>query len=87
MSYSRWSNSCWYSFWSASSPDTIKEEQILALWYSLDATPEFTYKELNGFEKIKLSEHFPDATLEEIEEAFDIISEFIDDIDKEFGSR
>jgi len=38
MSYSRWSNSSWYSFYTC--------ENVLALWYSLDSCFDWTYKDL-----------------------------------------
>jgi hypothetical protein len=44
MSYSRWLNSIWYTFWCASSGDT-KDEQV---FYICDfrPSPQFTYKEI-----------------------------------------
>jgi hypothetical protein len=48
MSYSRWSNSIWYTFWSYSrSPK--KEDQL----FEICPIKSFTYKELkeNGFDK------------------------------------
>ena len=86
MSYSRWSHSNWYSFWSTSSPDNIKEEQILSLWYNTDATLDFTYKELKSFGKYKLKTLYPDASDKDIKEALTIIKWFIDDIDKDFAN-
>jgi hypothetical protein len=45
MSYSRWSSSCWYSFWAATESDKL-EDQLFSLWYSLDETYDWTYTEL-----------------------------------------
>jgi len=44
MSYSRWSNSIWYTYWSASSGET-KDEQIFCIC-DLSRPFNFTYKEL-----------------------------------------
>ena len=85
MSYSRWSHSNWYSFWSTSSPDDIKEEQVLSLWYNAESTLDFTYKELKSFGKYKLKILYPDASDADIKEALNIIKWFIDDVDKEFA--
>ena len=45
MSYSRWSNSSWYTFWNASSGKT-RETQVLSAWYSLDHCTDWTYEEV-----------------------------------------
>jgi len=45
MSYSRWSNSIWYTFWSASSPvDNMDEQQFEICDFCRSMT--FTYKDL-----------------------------------------
>ena len=48
MSYSRWGNSCWYTFYHTlcGHPSSKKENQVMACWYSLDKTIDWTYKEI-----------------------------------------
>ena len=93
MSYSRWSNSSWYSFWSDESGED-KSDQVLCLWYSGHSGdfgfnhPRFSYAELKEFDVKSLEEtlekYFPDATEEEIIEATVLISVFIEDVDETF---
>ena len=45
MSYSRWSNSSWYTFYNASGGETL-DEQVLSAWYSLEGCVDWTYAEL-----------------------------------------
>lgn len=84
MSYSRWSNSAWYSFWSCESGEE-KDDQILCLWYSMsNYHPGFSYDELKEMGEEDLKRYFPDATEEEIIEATVLISLFIEDVDETF---
>jgi len=36
MSYSRWGNSCWYTFYCDSYTSSKKEDQVMACWYSIE---------------------------------------------------
>ena len=84
MSYSRWSNSAWYSFWSCESGKE-KDDQILCLWYSMsNCHPGFSYDQLKEMGEEDLKGYFPDATEEEIIEATVLISVFIEDVDETF---
>lgn len=84
MSYSRWSNSAWYSFWSCESGEE-KDDQVLCLWYSMsNCHPGFSYDDLKEMGEEDLKRHFPDATEEEIIEATVLISLFIEDVDETF---
>lgn len=47
MSYSRWGNSRWYTFWTASSGKT-KDEQYLEVMIDHDRGSNFSYKQLKG---------------------------------------
>jgi hypothetical protein len=85
MSYSRWITSRWYSFWNSSTVTDIKDDQVLSLWYDLETTFDFPYKELVSFGNNKLKTLYPDASNEEINEAFDIIKIFIYDVDCRFA--
>ena len=82
MSYSRWSNSNWYSFWCSSSDDLPKEDQVLALWHATHR--DFTYKELSNIGATKLKTLYPEANESDINEALDIILTFITDVNNEF---
>lgn len=43
MSYSRWSNSSWYTFWYANGAKT-KDDQVLAVWFAgTEECPVFRY--------------------------------------------
>jgi hypothetical protein len=85
MSYSRWSNSNWYSFWNTSSKDK-KEDEILSLWYSLDEKPNFSYSELIEIKTINDLRCYFKEDIDDIylTEAMEYIQMFIDDVNDEF---
>lgn len=83
MSYSRWSNSPWYTFWSTSSND-IKEEQILCLWYSMDHQKDWTYQQLKGMDIDDLMLEYSGVPYNEVLEAKKYIDMFISDVDQEW---
>lgn len=85
MSYSRWSDSNWYTFWNTSSPDATKDEQVLSLWYAGEDLTDFTYKELKSFDISKMQEKFPNADTEDLEEALGYIQMFFDRVDRTFA--
>lgn len=80
MSYSRWSNSTWYSFWNTASGPT-KEEQILSLWYSIDMCQDWTYAELKNITIDDITLAYAGVPHNNIKEAMAIISAFIADVD------
>ena len=82
MSYSRWSNSNWYCFWRDTECDT-KENEVLALWLSIDKTLEFTYQELKNFTAETIIETY-DVSQELADEAMGYIKWFLEDVDKEY---
>ena len=87
MSYSRWSNSKWYSFWSCLSPTKDKNDQLLSLWYIGDENrPNFSYEMLLEMDPItKLQGYYKSQlSLDDIEEARKIIEMFIDDVEEEY---
>lgn len=53
MSYSRWSNSSWYTFYRSDSGDTLGE-QVFSAWYSLDKCIDWTYDELADLTRDRL---------------------------------
>lgn len=86
MSYSRWSNSYWYTFW-AVSDDTTKEGQI----FDICTIASFTYKELTeNMDKCieRVREEVEDDMEESlIEELKGYMKQFIKDVDEDFNSR
>jgi hypothetical protein len=80
MSYSRWSNSSWYTFWNACSGDT-RDTQVLSAWYSLDKTIDWTYAEaqdlfkngiLEAAKKLRLIYNCNEDEATELQEIFQI---------------
>ena len=80
MSYSRWSNSPWYSFWNTCSGPT-RGEQVLSLWYTIDYCKEWTYDELKSLDLSDLMNEYPGVRYEEIIEAKKYIDAFVADVD------
>lgn len=85
MSYSRWLNSDFYTYWRAPVL-SIKEENILACHYTLDETDYFTYEQCKGYVVS------PDDLIwmmgingEQAEELARYMREFIKDVDKKFN--
>lgn len=75
MSYTRWSDSNWYSFYNAIGVDSKLEEQVLSLWHTSE-TRSFTYEELLSIGKKKLKSIYPKADNDDILEAISIIERF-----------
>lgn len=87
MSYSRWSNSNWYSFWSTSSGET-KDDQILSLWYGgIDDIVDLSYNDLVDVKSPKELAFYYESKIpiEELTEAMKYIKWFIDDVNEEFS--
>lgn len=88
MSYSRWSNSNWYSFYNCMSGET-KDSQLLSLWYAgSDNLVDLTYDQLIEIKSPKeLAFYYEDfVPLEDLVEAMEYIQWFIDDVDGEFDN-
>jgi hypothetical protein len=85
MSYSRWSNSNWYSFWNTSSGET-KDSQVLSLWYVCeDKLVDLTYDELVDIKPSLLRKCYDsEISKKDLAEAMLIINWFIDDVDSDF---
>jgi len=83
MSYSRWMNSAWYSFWNSSSGEK-KEEQVLSLWADLEQTKDWTYEQLLRFTVEDIGKVYTGITLAEAEEAWGYIQEFLQDVDEKY---
>lgn len=86
MSYSRWSNSNWYSFHNCMGGET-KESQILSLWYAgSDKLVDISYDELIEIKSPKELAFYYDIEipLEDLIEAMEYIQWFIEDVDEDF---
>lgn len=83
MSYTRWSNSSWYSFWSDGSGKT-KESQVLALWYNMDLMKDWSYEELKDMDIADLTMAYPGVPHNDIVEAMNIVKMFLKDVEDEF---
>ena len=64
MSYSRWSNSSWYTFWNVSGGNT-RETQLFSAWYSLDGCVDWTFEEV-----ARLFTHSPDTIINLLENKY-----------------
>lgn len=86
MAYSRWSCSNWYAFHTTESGDT-KETQKLALWFAgADENPIYTYQELKLITPEIIRERCDMEISEyDMQEALDIIKEFLIDVDDDFN--
>ena len=94
MSYSRWSNSRWYTFWTCFSEQMeyklptkrLKGNQVFEICD--DPSLFFAYKTITelGAENVLLEVRlvFPDATDAELEELWGYMDRFVKDIDDHF---
>lgn len=77
MSYSRWSNSVWYTYWSAKSGDT-RDTQVFTVCWEKD----FTYKELkenlDACAECFFAKGYRDKNIEELK---GYMKEFIEDVE------
>jgi len=83
MSYSRWGNSAWYSFWSSNS-GTSRDEQVLSLWYSIGQTKDWLYETLKTWSVADVLNNYTDVTEDEAQEAYGYIQEFLADVEEEY---
>lgn len=85
LSYSRWLNSCWYTFWPVSESNN-KDEQIFEIC-DIDSNLRFTYRELKTnidfcIETVKIKYEklcFRNSDYEELKE---YMEQFIEDVEK-----
>jgi len=83
MSYSRWSNSTWYTFWSVNDAKR-KEDEVLSLWADMSQTRDWIYEELVTWTVEDVGKAYTGITLAEAEEAWGYIQEFLADVDEEY---
>jgi len=87
MSYSRWSDSRWYTFHNSASGDTL-ESQIFSIYDSKGPSLILSYKDLvsidrNGLLKMLGDAPAPDA--DELEELFGYVTEWLVDMREAFN--
>jgi hypothetical protein len=91
MSYSRWSNSSWYTFWDASRSGETQAFQELAVWYDVDHMISWSYHELQNLLSkdhsyvVHLLEMKYECSPDEATEVLDYMQDFINDVNKEFA--
>jgi len=83
VSYSRWSNSNWYTFWNSNSGET-KENQILSLWHVSDDCSDFTFDQLEQFNLSVMKTIFPKISEEDLLEGLEYIDQFLGDVNDDF---
>ena len=90
MSYSRWINSDFYTYW-CSSQVYDRGDELFALHCSLDATHMFTYTECNKIlgDGTTLVEKVKDVqlTYEDVEELRGYMRQFIYDVDLSYDKK
>ena len=89
MSYSRWTNSEFYTFWSGSGA-TKKEDEEFCCMFSLDSAPHVCYSEVKDMIKIpdlmryKITD---DLYPEHIEELLRYMKAFVKDVDIKYEQK
>lgn len=80
MSYSRWSNSCWYTYWAIGDDNDPKEAQVFQVcmegWW--------TYAQLRENIEACLDDVRQGRTEEQIEELRGYIERFLSDVDASY---
>ena len=90
MSYSRWINSQFYTYW-CSSKVYDKHDELFACHATLDGQHMFTYTECKEFieEPFKLVSRIKDVSLtdNDVKEIIGYMSEFISDVDLSYEKK
>ena len=85
MSYSRWGNSCWYTFY-CDGHIPKKENQVMACWYGLDQCIDWTYVEilelLADSPNQKICQRYG-CSIDEADELISYMKEFSADVETE----
>ena len=88
MSYSRWIDSKFYTYWASKNEVYDKEDEVFLVHHDLIAYRGFTYSEckkmIGDILKIKGKLNFIDNDLE-AEELQGYMERFVADVDKEYG--
>ena len=86
MSYSRWINSCFYTYWCSSKAER-KEDELFACHVDLESQVMITYEECKKIEDSLISIKGKINQIEDDEEAIELqgyIKEFISDGDHKY---
>ena len=86
MSYSRWVNSCFYTYWCSSKAER-KEDELFACHVDLESQVMITYEECKRIENSLMSIKGKFNQIKDDEEATELqgyIKEFISDVDHKF---
>lgn len=89
MAYSRWVQSEFYTYWE-SVESNIKEDQLFAIFFSVDTKITFTYEEtveiLEGKRSLidDLNENGIEINDDQEKELIEYIQEFVFDVDRTF---
>lgn len=86
MSYSRWSNSEFYTYRESNGLEE-KEDQVLSCWWSLDLFHRFTYSEVVDLvnDRSTLQRLFNGILSEELtDELIGYMNQFISDVNNEY---
>ena len=89
MSYSRWTNSEFYTFWSGSGA-TKKEDEEFCCMFSLDSSPHFCYSEVKAMIKnpdLMRDKITDDLYPEHIEELLRYMKAFVKDVDIKYEQK
>ena len=90
MSYSRWSNSKFYSYWASNNTVYDKEDEVFLVHQDLTTYRGFTYTEckemLNDTLKVKGKMNFVDND-EEAKELQKYMKQFIEHVDNEYLTK
>ena len=90
MSYSRWINSSFYTYW-CSSKVYDKQDELFACHASMDGQHLFTYTECKEFieEPFELVSRVKDVSLtdDDVKELTSYMSEFISDVDLSYERK
>lgn len=100
MSYSRWPNSCWYTFWTSLSEDTefklptqrLKDNQVFEIcdfepyYVKYDMIQKLGTKKITQIVQQHYQKETPPKTYtqEELDELERYLKEFVKDVDKQF---
>lgn len=85
MSYLRWSHSVWYVFWEAAKVDKMEDES-LAIWYSMDNLPSYTYAQLKN-KKVEEVVGQVGAAKHEWKELQKAVDQWLKDVEEDYEKR
>lgn len=84
MSYSRWGNSIWYTYWAQGSTDK-KEDQV----FNIQGMTNFTYNQIQyDLDKcLATVDQYAQFTRDEIQELKGYMSMFVQDMDRFYAEK